>query len=125
MSPSTRIGTLVASAMNSMQSSVWVHDASLQSRTPRLADIVNPLAQMPSNPASSTIRALKPLCASARNARDGDSIRARRRAGRSFVSTWVTAAGLCKGSAVNTAAIGRERALATLPVFHRVADESP
>ena len=51
----------VTSAMNSSISTTWVQLASLLSRTPNCAESVSPLAQIPANPASSTMRALMPL----------------------------------------------------------------
>src|SRR5262245_6861812 len=57
--------------MNSTMSSTWVQLASLLSRTPSEAEIDSPLAQTPGNPASSAIRALRPLWASMRKLRDG------------------------------------------------------
>jgi len=62
------MGKCVASAMHSGTSSTWVQDASLL----RLAEIVKPEAQMPRNPASSTILAERPLCASIRKEREGE-----------------------------------------------------
>ena len=53
--------------MNSNTSKTWVHDASLLSRTPMADDMVSPEAQIPLNPASSTIFAERPLCASIMN----------------------------------------------------------
>ncbi len=72
VSPSRRIGTVVASAMNSMTSRTWVQLASLLSRTPSCAEIERPLPQIPLKPASSTIRAERPLWASQRNSRRGE-----------------------------------------------------
>jgi hypothetical protein len=66
--------------MNSSTSRTCVHDASLLSRRPRLAEIDNPEAQMPGNPASSTILADNPLCASMRKVRNGELISARKAA---------------------------------------------
>src|SRR5262245_25919754 len=54
--------------MNATWSTTWVQDSSLWSRTPTEADIVSPLAQIPSKPASSTMRADSPSCASMRKA---------------------------------------------------------
>ena len=64
---------VVASAMNSTTSSTCVQLASLLSRTPSAAEIDSPLAQMPGKPASSTIRALRPLWASSRHSTCGDA----------------------------------------------------
>gem|GEM_PF-5446668 len=58
------MGTRVASAIYSAISSICVQLASLLSRTPSEAEIARPLAQMALNPASSAIRAERPLCAS-------------------------------------------------------------
>jgi hypothetical protein len=58
------MGISTASTMNSSTSRIWVHDASLLSRTPSAAEIDNPDAQMPSNPASCTIFEESPLWAS-------------------------------------------------------------
>src|SRR5262245_58264716 len=63
--------------MNSSTSSTCVHDASLLSRRPRLAEIDRPDAQMPGNPASSTIFADRPLWASIRKVRNWELISAR------------------------------------------------
>ena len=82
VSPSTRIGSALASAMNSSTSSTCVQDASLLSRNPSEAEIDRPDAQMPANPASSTILADSPLCASIRNDRPGEQSRDRSSAGR-------------------------------------------
>src|SRR4051812_34079059 len=68
--------------MNSTVSRTCVQDASLASRTPSVAAIDSPPAQMASKPASCAIRALSALCASIRNARPGDSMMWRRRADR-------------------------------------------
>ena len=74
------MGIVVASAMNSSISRTWVQEASLLSRTPSAADIERPEAQMPSNPASSTIFPDSPLCASMMKERAGACSRPRRRA---------------------------------------------
>ena len=66
--------------MNSSISRTWVQEASLLSRTPSAADIERPEAQMPSNPASSTIFAESPLCASMMKERAGARSRALSRA---------------------------------------------
>src|SRR6476620_9019286 len=66
------MGTFVASDMNSSMSTTCVQLASLQSRTPNCAESARPLAQMPLNPASSTMRALRPLCASIKNSSSRD-----------------------------------------------------
>src|SRR3954447_18043243 len=58
--------------MNSTTSSTCVQLASLLSRTPSAAEMESPLAQMPRKPASSTIRALNPLCASIKNSSRGE-----------------------------------------------------
>ncbi len=63
--------------MYSSISSTWVHDASLLSRNPSMADIDSPEAQMPANPASSTIFADRPLCASMMKASSGEVSNAR------------------------------------------------
>src|SRR5687767_5423963 len=68
---------LVTSLMNSRTSSTCVHEASLLSRTPRAAEMLRPLPQIPLKPASSTILAERPLWASMMNSRSLDSIRAR------------------------------------------------
>src|SRR4051812_32888854 len=73
VSPSTSIGIDVASAMNSSTSRNCVQEASLLSRTPSDAEIDSPDAQMPWKPASSTIFADRPLWASIRNDRSGES----------------------------------------------------
>src|SRR3954470_10113217 len=91
VSPSTSIGIDVASAMNSSTSRNWVHDASLLSRTPRDAEIDRPDAQMPWKPASSTIFADRPLWASIRNDRSGES--------RSCLSAWNRLSGADDGTA--------------------------
>ena len=57
----------LASAMNSTTSSTWVQLASLLSRTPIAAEIERPLPHRPRKPASSAMRAERPLCASIRN----------------------------------------------------------
>src|SRR5258708_7595920 len=57
--------------MNPTWSTTWVQDSSLLSRTPNEADIVSPLAQIPSKPASSTMRADSPSCASMRKVSSG------------------------------------------------------
>src|SRR5918993_2681045 len=80
VSPSTSIGIDVASAMNSSTSRNCVQDASLLSRTPSEAEIDRPDAQMPWKPVSSTIFADRPLWASIRNDRSGES--------RSCLSAW-------------------------------------
>src|SRR5258706_16189650 len=66
--------------MNSSRSSACVQDASLLSRRPRLAEIDRPDAQMPGKPASSTIFAERPLCASIRKLKEGEQIAARKAA---------------------------------------------
>src|SRR5271154_4458117 len=53
--------------MNSSWSTTCVQLASLLSRTPNCAEIDNPEAQIPLKPASRTMRADNPLCASMRN----------------------------------------------------------
>ncbi len=58
---------LVASDMNSRVSTTWVQLNSLLSRTACWADSARPEAQMPLNPASSTIFAASPLWASRMN----------------------------------------------------------
>jgi hypothetical protein len=63
---------LVASAMNSRMSTTWVQLSSLLSRTACCADSASPEPQMPLNPASSTMRADRPLCASRMNSVCGD-----------------------------------------------------
>ena len=68
--------------MYSSWSSTWVQDASLLSRRPSMADMDSPDAQTPANPASSTIFADRPLCASIRKPRAGDPSMARRAAAR-------------------------------------------
>src|SRR5688572_10168589 len=72
VSPSSNIGMVVMSLMNSRTSRTWVQDASLLSRTPSAAEMLNPLPQMPLNPASSAMRAERPLCASIMNSSSGD-----------------------------------------------------
>ena len=47
------------------------HESSLLSLTPKAAEIESPLPQIPSNPASSAIRAESPLWASMRKAISG------------------------------------------------------
>ncbi len=59
--------------MNSNTSSTCVHDASLRSRSPRAAEIARPDAQISGKPASSTIFAERPLCASMANVSSGPS----------------------------------------------------
>src|SRR3984957_15460325 len=63
--------------MYSRISSTWVQDASLESRKPRLAEIARPEAQMPRNPASSASLAERPLWASIRKDRVGETISSR------------------------------------------------
>src|SRR4051812_8822423 len=65
-------GTLVASAMNSTTSMTCVQLASLLSRTPNCAEIVRPLPQIARKPASSAIRAERPLWASQMNVSSAD-----------------------------------------------------
>ena len=77
VSPSTRMGRETASAMYSRTSITWVHDASLESRRPRLAEMDRPEAQIPRKPASSATLAERPLCASMRKLRSGEAIRRR------------------------------------------------
>src|SRR5213080_4208008 len=72
------MGSRVASLMKSKISSAWVQLASLQSRTPSAADIDKPLAQIPAKPASSTIFALRPLCASIKKSNCGRSMSCRK-----------------------------------------------
>ena len=67
MSPSTSIGIVVASDINSKTSNICVHDASLLSLTPSAVDIDSPDAHIPLKPLTSTIFAVKPLCASIKN----------------------------------------------------------
>src|ERR1700723_3238868 len=67
VSPSSKIGKSLASAMNSSISTTCVQLASLLSRTPNCAEIDSPDAQMPLKPASRTMRADRPLWASMRN----------------------------------------------------------
>lgn len=50
VSASSKMGIDVASLMNSMTSTTWVHEASLLSRTPSWADMDKPLPQMPLKP---------------------------------------------------------------------------
>src|SRR5213592_1900687 len=57
--------------MKATWSTTCDQDSSLLSRTPNDAEIVRPLPQMPSKPASSTMRAERPLCASIRKAISG------------------------------------------------------
>src|SRR3984885_2686840 len=71
VSPSSKIGKSLASAMNSSISTTCVQLASLLSRTPNCAEIDSPDAQMPLKPASRTMRADRPLCASIRNSSSG------------------------------------------------------
>src|SRR6202034_1588905 len=65
------MGKSLASAMNSSISTTCVQLASLLSRTPNCAEIDSPDAQIPLNPASRTMRADRPLCASMRNSSSG------------------------------------------------------
>src|SRR6478609_5998381 len=71
------MGTLVASAMYSATSTTCVQLASLLSRTPSDAEIESPLAQMALKPASSAMRADRPLCASMMKSSCAGSSRAR------------------------------------------------
>ncbi len=61
----------MVSVMNATWSTTCDQDSSLLSRTPKAAEIVSPLPQTPSKPASSTMRAESPLCASIRKAISG------------------------------------------------------
>ena len=101
------MGIAVASAMNSSISSTWVQEASLLSRTPSAADIERPEAQMPSKPASSTIFAESPLCASMMKASSGERSRPRSRAAFEGVSPCASA--VPTGSLV---AMGNRRSVA-------------
>ena len=93
--------------MNSSISRTWVQEASLLSRTPSAADIERPEAQMPSNPASSTILAESPLCASMMKERAGAWSRPRKRAALDIVAACASA--LPMGSLV---AMGNRRFVA-------------
>ncbi len=72
VSPSNKMGIVVASLINSSTSKTCVQEASLLSRTPRAAEMERPLPQIPLKPASSTIFADNPLCASIRKAISGE-----------------------------------------------------
>jgi hypothetical protein len=65
----------VASDMNSRMPTTWVQLSSLLSRTACCADSARPDPQMPLKPASSTMRADRPLCASRMNSVCDDSSR--------------------------------------------------
>ena len=82
---------MVASAMNSSMSTTWVQEASLLSRRPSMAEIDSPEAQMPRKPASSTILAERPLCASMMKLSAGSSSIVRSIAGREVARMGVAA----------------------------------
>ena len=67
MSPSTSIGIVVASDINSKTSNIWVQEASLLSLTPKAVEIDKPDAHIPLKPLASTIFAVRPLWASIKN----------------------------------------------------------